>query len=146
VTNFPLINPPPTSPATTRSMKGNAPKNTRPEMRLRRLLREAGFGGYRLHWKAAGRPDIAYPGRHVAIFVNGCFWHRCPACQPSIPKSNTEFWNEKFRRNVERDERKRRELENQGWTVLTVWECELRDEPSRVLQEVVRALARPARE
>lgn len=99
-----------------------------------------------MHWKAAGRPDIAYPGRHVAIFVNGCFWHRCPACQPSIPKSNTEFWNEKFRRNVERDERKRRELENQGWTVLTVWECELRDEPSRVLQEVVRALARPARE
>jgi len=61
----PLINPPPTSPATTKSMKGNAPKNTLPEIELRRLLREAGYSGYRLHWKVAGRPDIAYPGRKV---------------------------------------------------------------------------------
>jgi DNA mismatch endonuclease (patch repair protein) len=142
----PLVNPPPTSPATTKSMKGNAPKNTRPEIRLRRLLREAGYSGYRLHWKVAGRPDIAYPSRKVAIFVNGCYWHRCPKCNPPVPRSNTEFWTEKFRRNTERDERKRNELTELGWTVVTVWECELRDDPSRVLLEVVRVLAQSSRE
>lgn len=141
----PLTNPPPTSPAITKSMRGNKPKDTKPEVELRRLLRSAGFGGYRLHWNAAGRPDIAYPGRRVAIFVNGCFWHRCPHCEPPLPKSNAEFWSEKFRRNQERDQRKKNELERAGWTVLTVWECELREDPSRVLREVTKVLQRSPR-
>lgn len=134
--------PKPTSPAVTKSMKGNRGKNTGPELELRRLLREAGFPGYRLHWKGApGHPDIAYPGRKVAIFVNGCFWHRCPHCQPAEPKSHTEFWRQKFALNQERDARKRRELEAAGWTVVTVWECQLtRDSASvvSVLADVLR--------
>lgn len=129
----PLINPAPTSDAVSKAMRGNVAKDTTPELALRKMLRQAGWGGYRLHWKVAGRPDIAYPGRKVAIFVNGCYWHRCPDCQPPIPKSNTEFWAEKFRRNQERDERKRAELEDAGWTVLTVWECEIRDKPDDVM-------------
>lgn len=141
----PLVNPPPTSPATTKSMKGNTPKNTRPEIELRRLLRAAGYGGYRLHWKVAGRPDIAYPSRKVAIFVNGCYWHRCPKCNPPVPRTNTEFWTEKFRRNVERDERKHNELTDLGWTVVTVWECELKYDPSRVVQGLVDTLVNPRR-
>lgn len=137
----PLINPPPSSESVSKSMKGNVAKDTTPELKLRRLLREAGWPGYRLHWKKApGRPDIAYPGRKVAIFVNGCFWHRCPHCEPSIPKSNTEFWTEKFRRNKERDERKVGELEQAGWTVRTVWECQVRDDPQSVLGELTEAL------
>src|SRR5450756_1042325 len=136
----PLTNPPPTSSATTKSMRGNVPKNTRPEIQLRMLLREAGYGGYRLHWTVAGRPDIAYPGRRVAIFVNGCFWHRCPICQPPMPKSNVEFWAEKFRRNLERDERKRCELEGAGWTVLAVWECQIRQQPAEAVRLVSEAL------
>lgn len=108
-------------------MKGNRGKDTSPELALRRLLREAGYPGYRLHWKGAlGHPDIAYPGRKVAIFVNGCFWHRCPHCQPAAPKSHAEYWSRKFELNRERDERERRELEEAGWTVLTVWECQLK--------------------
>lgn len=133
--------PEPSSPAVTKSMMGNRGKNTRPELELRRLLRKAGYPGYRLHWKQApGRPDIAYPGRRIAIFVNGCFWHRCPHCRPPEPKSHSEFWRRKFELNRERDERKQRELEAAGWTVVTVWECQLRDTPDRVIDELAQML------
>lgn len=126
-------------------MRGNRAKDTKPELLLRRLLREAGYGGYRLHWKVPGRPDIAYPGRKLAILVMGCWWHRCPHCGPPMPKTHLEFWEEKFDRNRERDARKERELEELGWTVLTVWECKLKEDSTRVLREVVQALERSAR-
>jgi DNA mismatch endonuclease, patch repair protein len=123
-------------------MRGNIAKNTTPELALRKLLRIAGFPGYRLHWKKApGRPDIAYPGRKVAIFVNGCFWHRCPHCQPALPKSHSAFWQRKFDLNSERDARKARELEDGGWRVAVVWECEIRDDPKRVVDRVRRLLS-----
>jgi len=113
-------------------MQGNKSKDTKPELTVRKLLREAGLPGYRLQWKKApGRPDIAFPGRKIAIFVNGCFWHRCPICDLSIPKTNYEYWNEKFQRNVERDKTKIEELEKDGWKVLIVWECELKNEEKR---------------
>lgn len=121
-------------------MKGNRAKNTKPEQALRVLLRRAGFPGYRLHWPLPGRPDIAYPGRRVAVFVNGDFWHRCPHCNPSMPKTNREFWAEKFARNVERDARKTSELEAMGWTVVTVWECQLRVCPDEVVRELAAIL------
>ena len=83
-------------------MRGNVRAGTKPELALRRLLRQAGYSGYRLHWKKApGTPDVAYPGRKLAIFVNGCFWHRCPLCIPPLPKSHAEFWETKFARNLE---------------------------------------------
>ncbi len=130
-------NPPPSSEVTSKVMRANKGKGTGPELILRRALREAGLGGYRLNWKKApGRPDIAYPGRKVAIFVNGCFWHRCPHCDLPLPKSHTEFWKQKFDRNVERDERKREELRDQGWKVLTVWECEIEGDLSSVIDHI----------
>lgn len=139
--------PPATSEAVSRSMKGNRGKNTSPEVELRRLLREAGLQGYRLHWaKAPGRPDIAYPGRRVAVFVNGCFWHRCPRCQPSLPKTNAEFWARKFELNRERDVRKVVALEAQGWAVVTVWECEIKSEPEKVIERVRAVASGPSRE
>jgi len=122
-------------------MKGNVRGNTRPELKLRQLLREAGYPGYRLHWKQApGTPDIAYPGRKVAIFVNGCFWHRCPHCSPPNPKSHSEFWKTKFARNQERDARKVHQLASAGWRVVTIWECQLRKNPEAALREVTAAL------
>ena len=109
------------------SMQGNRGKNTKPELLVRQRLRAAGLTGYRLQWKKVpGRPDIAFPGRKVAIFVNGCFWHRCPHCHPSTPKRNTEFWETKFRRNVERDAKAISELTEMGWTPITIWECQLK--------------------
>ena len=76
--------------------------------------------------KVPGHPDVAWPGKKVALFVNGCFWHRCPHCKPSMPKSNVEYWVVKFERNVERDERSRAALEELGWTVHVIWECQLK--------------------
>lgn len=113
--------------ATHHVMQANRSKNTKPELKLRAGLREAGLPGYRLHWrKAAGRPDVCYPGRKVAIFVNGCFWHRCPHCNLALPKTNVEFWRAKFERNQARDRRDYALLLGEGWTVLVVWECHLK--------------------
>lgn len=128
--------------AVRKSMQGNKRRDTKPELLVRQHLREAGFTGYRLDWaKAPGRPDIAFPGRKLAIFVNGCYWHRCPHCNPSVPRKNVEFWQEKFRRNVARDKRALEELHGLGWRTITIWECELKRDRvdatmKRVLAEV----------
>lgn len=120
--------PPSSSAATTKAMKGNRGKGTKPELLLRKALWHGGARGYRLNWKGApGRPDICFPGRHLAIFVHGCFWHRCPKCHLGLPKSNSEFWKRKFELNVARDQKKERMLLDDGWKVMTVWECELKD-------------------
>ncbi|MDY4041376.1 MAG: DNA mismatch endonuclease Vsr [Collinsella sp.] len=121
------------------SMKGNTRSNTKPELLVRQRLRAAGLTGYRLQWKKApGRPDIAFPGRRVAIFVNGCFWHRCPHCQPRVPKRNTAFWEAKFARNRERDARALAELEDLGWDAIVIWECELkRDRIDETMERVI---------
>jgi len=109
-------------------MRANRAKDTGPERRLRRALRDAGLGGYRLNWrKAPGRPDIAYPGRRLAIFVHGCYWHHCPRCYPNLPKSNAAFWERKFELNRERDARKRERLERIGWRVVEFWEHDIRE-------------------
>ncbi|MBQ3266893.1 MAG: very short patch repair endonuclease [Atopobiaceae bacterium] len=115
-----------TSEATRHVMQANKSKNTKPELLVRAALRDAGHAGYRLHWKKApGHPDICFPGRKVAIFVNGCFWHRCPRCALPAPKSNVEFWEGKFARNRTRDAYDQELLLKDGWTVLVVWECQL---------------------
>ena len=125
--------------AIRKSMQGNKRADTKPEMLVRQRLRQAGLTGYRLQWKQApGRPDIAFPGRRIAIFVNGCFWHRCPHCNPSTPKRNVEFWEAKFRRNVERDARALAELKELGWQAIVIWECELkRDRIDATMERVV---------
>ena len=115
-----------TSEAIIKTMKSNKRANTKPELLVRKRLREAGLTGYRLQWKVPGHPDIAWPGKKVAIFVNGCFWHRCPYCQPPTPKSNVQYWLVKFENNQRRDEETLRQLEERGWTVHVIWECQLK--------------------
>ncbi|WP_317983575.1 very short patch repair endonuclease [Pseudarthrobacter sulfonivorans] len=101
-------------------------KDTKPELMLRRMLHRAGLR-YRLHdRRLPGKPDLVFAGRRKVIFVNGCFWHGhdCPVGS-RLPKSNTEFWADKRRRNQERDGRQRIQLVDQGWRYLDVWECEI---------------------
>jgi DNA mismatch endonuclease (patch repair protein) len=106
-------------------------KNTKPELIVRRLLHAKGFR-YRLHGSAAGtklpgKPDLVFAGRRKVIFVNGCFWHSHDCKVGSHgPKSNTEFWEAKRTRTVERDAAANAALREAGWQVLTVWECELK--------------------
>lgn len=100
-------------------------KDTRPEMIVRRLAHAMGMR-FRLHRAdLPGKPDLVFPKYRAVVFVHGCFWHRHPGCRKaSTPKSNTEFWQEKFERNVERDKRNSVELEKAGWRVVVIWECE----------------------
>ena len=118
--------PPASNYAVHKSMQGNKRANTKPELLVRERLRKAGLTGYRLQWKVPGHPDIAWPGKRVAIEVRGCFWHRCPHCKPSAPKKNVEYWEAKFARNVERDAENAHKLEEMGWRVHVIWECQLK--------------------
>jgi DNA mismatch endonuclease (patch repair protein) len=118
-------------------MSANKGKNTSPEIALRKALREIGLMGYRLNWKKApGRPDIAFPGKKIAIFVHGCFWHRCPYCNYELPKSNVSFWKTKFSKNVNRDTTKVAQLEELGWRVLTVWECQIKNNITTIVYKL----------
>lgn len=103
------------------------PRNTAPERIVRRLLHGLGYR-FRLHRKdLSGTPDIVLPGRRTAIFVHGCFWHAhgCKIGRP--PRSRLEFWGPKLARTKTRDRAAVAALESQGWTVLTVWQCETKD-------------------
>ena len=102
-------------------------KDTKPEELVRKYLFSKGFR-YRKNVRTLpGSPDLVLPKYHTVIFVNGCFWHGHKNCKYFVwPKSNTEFWRKKIEANMERDKRKKSQLEDMGWTVLTVWECELR--------------------
>lgn len=133
---------------THRSMQGNKGKDTKPELLVRERLCQAGLTGYRLQWKAPGRPDIAWPGKKVAVFINGCFWHRCSRCNPSTPKKNVEYWNAKFARNVERDRQNLAALADEGWTVHVIWECQLKKDAreqtlAALLSDLSRELDKP---
>ncbi len=112
-------------------------RDTAPEMLLRSLLHRAGFR-FRLHAKQLpGRPDVVLPRYRTAIFVHGCFWHRHPGCRNATsPTTRREFWQEKFEGNVSRDARNRAALEAAGWTVLTVWECELKADAEGVVRRL----------
>ena len=119
--------PVPLNANVSRVMSSNKAKNTKPELRLRKALYADGVRGYRLNWKKVpGKPDIAFPGRKISIFINGCYWHRCPHCELPLPKTNTEFWKEKFEKNIKRDKKKEKELLDLGWTVLVFWECNIK--------------------
>ena len=102
-------------------------KNTKPEILVRKGLHARGFR-FRLHnKKLPGSPDIVLPKYGVAIMVNGCFWHGHKGCRYATkPKSNVEFWETMIARNRHRDEVTTAHLEALGWTVITIWECELR--------------------
>jgi len=102
-------------------------KDTKPEMKLRRLLHGIGFR-YRLHRKdLPGKPDLVLAKYKAVIFVHGCFWHRHSGCKhATTPSSNVEYWARKFERNVERDQRVQQELRELGWRVTVVWACELK--------------------
>lgn len=104
-------------------------KNTGPERTVRSLLHRMGFR-FRLHRKdLAGKPDIILPKYKTVIFVHGCFWHMCKKCSKgTIPKTRKEFWMEKLRGNVKRDQHNVKDLRDAGWNVITIWECELRDQ------------------
>jgi DNA mismatch endonuclease, patch repair protein len=98
--------------------------NTGPEIALRRLLSASGLKEYRLHYRLTGKPDIVFPKRKIAIFIDGCFWHKCPRCF-TVPETNKQFWEGKINSNIKRDKIVNNELRKNGWVIIRIWEHEV---------------------
>ena len=102
--------------------------DTQPEMIVRSILHRLGFRFSLRRRDLPGKPDVVLRKWKCVVFVHGCFWHRHPGCAiATMPKSRVEFWQDKFDRNVARDARVKAELEERGWRVIVVWECETKD-------------------
>lgn len=111
-------------------------KDTKPEMIVRRALHRLGYR-YRLHRQnLPGSPDLVFVSRRKVIFVHGCFWHGHGCRWGQLPKSRSEYWKNKIETNRERDRRNLNALKKQGWTALTVWQCELK-QPRMALDRIV---------
>jgi DNA (cytosine-5)-methyltransferase 1 len=120
----------------SRIMRAVTSKNTGAELVLRRALQSAGIRGYRLHSrKAPGQPDVLFGKQRTVVFVDGCFWHGCPKCYRA-PKTHSEYWRMKVKRNVERDAQVTKDCKAGGWHVLRVWEHEVLKHPERVSRKV----------
>jgi DNA mismatch endonuclease (patch repair protein) len=115
--------------------------DTTPEIAVRSILHRLGYR-FRLHDRSLpGRPDIVLKRHRVVVFVHGCFWHRHYGCRFAYtPKSNVSFWTTKFAENVARDKLAIRQLRQDGWKVLVIWECRLR-QPSRLQRDIERFFA-----
>ena len=128
----------------TKCMSRIKATNTKPELVLRHALWARGFR-YRVNYnKLPGKPDIVLPKYHSVVFVHGCFWHGHTGCSKFVlPKSNLEYWGTKIQANKKRDQETWRQLEAKGWSVIIVWECELKkalfeETIERVLAEIIR--------
>lgn len=111
-------------------------KDTSPEKKLRQMLRERGVRGYRIHYNLPGKPDIVFVRKKIAIFIDGCFWHKCPVCFRE-PATRKDFWMKKIQSNVMRDEKINTQLVEQGWHVIRIWEHQIRKEPEKVTASVI---------
>lgn len=113
-------------------------KNTKPELIVRSALFRQGYR-FRIHRKdLPGCPDIVFPGRRVAIFIHGCFWHLHQGCRDgTIPKTSTDQWKAKLERNVLRDKEHVQRLEELNWRVMTIWDCEIQKSLDDVIKRIV---------
>jgi DNA mismatch endonuclease (patch repair protein) len=120
-------------------------KDTKPELVVRRATHRLGYRYVLHHKNLPGRPDLVFPSRNKIVFVHGCFWHM-HTCRYGrvVPATNAEFWSAKRNGNVARDTRNVAALRSLGWSVLIVWECQLR-EIDTLISRIVKFLDRPGR-
>lgn len=122
----------------SRMMSGIRGKDTQPEMLVRKALHRMGFR-YRLHdKKLPGHPDLVFPKYRAVIFVHGCFWHGHDCRYFKWPKTRPDFWRNKIEGNQERDTRNIKKLEESGWRILVIWECELREADNTTMMDLIR--------
>ena len=116
-------------------------KNTKPELILRSALFKKGFR-FRVHRKdLPGKPDIVLTKYQTIIFVHGCFWHYHKDCREGrIPSTNTNFWKTKLIKNIEKDERNIKVLQEMGWKVIVVWECEIEKHFEKTINTVTKLI------
>lgn len=117
-------------------------RDTQPEIALRKMLHGLGYR-YRLHRSdLPGKPDLAMAKYRALIYVHGCFWHGHECQRGRRPKSNTDYWQKKLDRNIERDKKHLSDAKALGWRPLVVWECELAQDPELVLDRVLQHLTK----
>lgn len=134
--------PIPKNELVSRVMSHVGVKNTKPEMVFRKELRLQLVPQHRLHAKSLpGRPDIYFPSKKIAVFINGCFWHRCSFCKPSMPKTHRTFWSKKFAANVARDKRTRAELKKLGIKSVVFWECQIKKNAPKLVARLSKVLS-----
>lgn len=110
-------------------------KDTKIEVEVRKYLFSKGYRFRKNDKRYPGKPDIVLPKYHVAIFVHGCFWHRHAGCKDATtPKTRTEFWLEKFDKNVKNDRIKQEKLRELGWKVIVIWECEIKKDLIKTME------------
>ncbi len=128
--------------ARSRNMSHISSKGTKPEETVRKYLFSQGFRYRKNVANLPGKPDIVLPKYNAVIFVNGCFWHAHEGCKWFVPpKTNQEFWNNKFRYNRSRDQKNYLKLQALGWKVIVIWECEIRHGDSQAaLSDLVRKI------
>jgi len=116
-------------------------KNTKPEIMVRSILHRMGYR-FRINRRdLPGNPDIVLPKYKTCVFVHGCFWHRHKGCgEARMPKTRKRYWREKFEGNIARDKRNVRKLRKNGWSVLTVWSCQVKKNPLKVARHLERHL------
>lgn len=111
-------------------------KNTSPELIIRKMLFSRGIKGYRIHYDLPGKPDITFIRKRIVIFIDGCFWHRCPI-DFQEPESKKGFWIKKINSNVARDKEVNKKLESLGWCVVRFWEHEVKKDPESVIKKII---------
>ena len=117
-------------------------KDTEIEVAVRKQLFSYGYRYRKNDKNLPGKPDIVFPKYKTVIFVHGCFWHLHSDCKIArIPKSNTDFWIDKLKRNVEKDKSNKQKLEDMGWKVITVWECEIKKDLDSVVNMIIGELS-----
>ena len=111
--------------------------DTGPEIKLRKLLFKKGIRGYRVHYNLPGKPDLVFTKIKMAIFIDGCFWHKCPVCFKE-PATRKDFWLKKITNNTKRDKKINMKLEELGWVVLRFWEHDIRKNPLLVVDKIIK--------
>lgn len=114
-------------------------KDTSIELKVRKYLFSLGYR-YRVNYKELpGKPDIVFTKKKIAIFIHGCYWHghNCNSRYAHVSKSNTDYWNTKIQRNQERDKRNIEQLEKDGWKVIVLWECEIKENFEFIIKEKI---------
>ena len=113
-------------------------KDTKPEIAVRKYLFRKGFRFRKNDKRYPGKPDIVLPKYHTVIFIHGCFWHHHVGCkQATMPKTRTEFWEKKFAQNADNDTRHKQQLEEMGFRVITIWECEIEKDFDGTMEKLV---------
>jgi DNA mismatch endonuclease (patch repair protein) len=113
--------------------------DTNPEIILRKALWNEGFRYTKKNKDIPGKPDLAFRKKRLVVFIDGCFWHRCPQ-HFKQPANNAEFWQKKIQSNIERDEKVNRMLQTEGWKVIRIWEHDVRSNFDKTKQMIIKAL------